>query len=72
MTIYSVVKDLAAKQETSITALEKDLQFANGSISKWNKSMPRADRLQDVADYLGVTTAFILNKAQTVHVSSKT
>lgn len=33
-------------------------------ISKWDKSMPRADALQSVADYLGVTTQYLFNLAR--------
>lgn len=38
--------------------------MTNGYISKWNKSMPGADKLQLVADYLGVTTQYILHLAK--------
>ncbi|WP_423250945.1 XRE family transcriptional regulator [Lactobacillus crispatus] len=44
--------------------IEHDLQLSNGMISKWNKSMPRADALQDVADYLGVTTQYLFSLAR--------
>ncbi|QLQ50933.1 helix-turn-helix transcriptional regulator [Lactiplantibacillus plantarum] len=64
MTIYSVIKGLAQKQEISVYQMEHDLGFPNGIISKWNHSMPGADKLQLVADYLGVTTAFVLNKSK--------
>lgn len=64
MSVYTVVKKLAYKRSISIYEIEHALNFANGSISKWDKSVPRADRLQEVADYLGVTTTFILNKSK--------
>ncbi|KRN27725.1 hypothetical protein IV38_GL001938 [Lactobacillus selangorensis] len=59
-----MVKGLAQKKSVSVAHIERELKFANGSISKWDKSVPRADRLQEVADYLGVTTTFILNKSK--------
>ncbi|WP_435633955.1 XRE family transcriptional regulator [Levilactobacillus brevis] len=64
MSIYSVVKKIADAKEISIYKIERDLNITNGSINKWNRSMPGADKLQLVADYLGVTTAFILNKSK--------
>lgn len=64
MTIYSAIQGIANSKGLSVYQIEKDLNLSNGNIGKWNKSMPRADKLQSVADYLGVTTTFILNKAK--------
>lgn len=64
MTIYSAIQRIANSKGLSIYQIERDLNLSNGNIGKWNKSMPRADKLQSVADYLGVTTTFILNKAK--------
>lgn len=64
MSVYSAVKDIANKKGKSIRQIEVDLEFGNGVISKWNKSVPAADRLQAVADYLGVTSSYILNKSK--------
>lgn len=64
MSIYSAVKELAQHKKISIYKMEHDLGFPNGIISKWDHSMPGADKLQLVADYLGVTTAFVLNKSK--------
>lgn len=62
--IYDTVKRLSNEKNLSIYRIEKDLDLANGAISKWNKQIPNAVRLQEVADYLGVTTSFILNEAR--------
>lgn len=64
MSIYSAIKDIAKEKGVSTRRIERDLNFSNGSISKWNTSIPRADKLQEVADYLGVTSAYILNKSK--------
>ena len=64
MTIYSTIQRIANLEGLSIYQIERDLNLSNGNIGKWNKSMPRADKLQSVADYLGVTTTFILNQAK--------
>lgn len=64
MTVYSAVKAISKKKEISIYRIEKDLNYTNGTISKWDRSMPSADRLQAVADYLGVTSTYILNKSR--------
>ena len=64
MSLYTAVKQIAAKNHKSIYQIEHDLQLSNGMISKWDRSMPRADSLQDVADYLGVTTQFLFKLAR--------
>lgn len=64
MSVYSTIKKIAQDKRLSISAIEKDLGFSNGTISKWDSSIPRADKLQLVSDYLGVTSAYILNKSR--------
>uniref|UniRef100_UPI003F5672F3 XRE family transcriptional regulator n=1 Tax=Lactobacillus acidophilus TaxID=1579 RepID=UPI003F5672F3 len=64
MLLYSAVKNVAKKNHISIYQIEHDLEMSNGMISKWNRSMPRADSLQNVADYLGVTTQFLFKLAR--------
>ena len=44
----------------SVGKLEKDLEFSNGSICKWNESEPGIRKVQKVADYLGVTIEELL------------
>lgn len=64
MKIYNAVKDISAQNGISIYKIEKELGYSNGSISKWNRQIPNALRLQEVADYLGVTSSYILNEAR--------
>lgn len=60
MTVYDYVKVLAKEQNIEIKALEVALGFGNGSISKWGKSMPRADKLFLVAQYFNVPMEYFL------------
>ena len=64
MKIYDTVKRLSSEKTISVYRLEKDLGLANGAISKWNRQIPNALRLQEVADYLGVTSSYILNESR--------
>lgn len=64
MSVYSAVKEIAKARGMSIYRIEKDLKFVPGRLNKWDRSMPGADVLQDVANYLGVTSAYILDKAK--------
>ncbi|MBS0937651.1 transcriptional regulator [Lactiplantibacillus plantarum] len=64
MEIYSAIKDIAKTKEVSIYRIEHDLKLTNGAISKWDKSIPAVNSLQSVANYLGVTITFILDKSK--------
>ena len=64
LSVYSTIRKIAQKRNVTIYQIEHDLQLSNGMISKWDKSMPRADALQSVADYLGVTTQYLFNLAR--------
>lgn len=64
MSVYTAVKKVAYQKGKSIYRIEKDLGLSNGYISKWNKSMPAADTLKTVADYLNVSSAYILDLAK--------
>lgn len=64
MSVYSVVKTIAFAKKKSVYRIEKDTGLSNGSISKWENAVPSAVNLQKVANYLGVTSAYILDKAK--------
>ncbi|WP_413627716.1 XRE family transcriptional regulator [Fructilactobacillus vespulae] len=64
MNIYSAIQNIAKEKGKSIYRIERDLDFTNGSISKWNKSVPSSISFQKVADYLSVSTKDILDLAK--------
>lgn len=59
------IKQLANDHSMSIAELERKLNFANGSISKWDKQSPSMDRITLVADYFDVTTDYLIGRNQT-------
>lgn len=64
MSLYTAVKEVASQNKKTIYQIEHDLHLSNGIIGKWNKSIPSADVLQDVADYLGVTPQYLFKLAR--------
>lgn len=64
MSLYTAVKTVAKRNHKSIHQIERDLNLSNGMIGKWDRSIPRADVFQDVADYLGVTTQYLFKLAR--------
>ena len=46
----------------SISALEKELGFGSGTILKWDRQTPSADKLAKVADYFGCSVDYLLGR----------
>ena len=55
MGLYEQIRDLAKSKGYYINKLEQELGFARSSINKFNKNKPSIDKLQQIADLLGVT-----------------
>lgn len=64
MYIYNTIKRIARDKSMSIYSIERNIGFSNGTISKWNNSVPSANRLNLVANLLGVTVEDILKKSK--------
>ncbi len=62
MTTKEIIRELAKQNGTSLPKLETELGFGAGTISKWDKSAPSADKLQAVADYFCVTVDYLLGR----------
>lgn len=67
MTTLDRIKELCDENLTTISKLEKFLGFGRGTITKWNKSKPSADKLNKVAKYFGVTEDYLLGKTDDRH-----
>ncbi len=48
------IRALCKAKKTTIAAMERELGFGNGTISRWDKSVPNYERLSAVAAYLDV------------------
>lgn len=56
------VKLLANEKKMTVAELERKLNFAQGSISKWSKQSPSSERLQKVADFFDVSADYLLGR----------
>lgn len=55
------VKAICKEHKIPISKIERDLGYANGYIIQLKKGVFPANRLQDIAEYLGVSTEYLLN-----------
>lgn len=60
MELKDRVKQLADRKKISLPQLEQELGFGNGTIVKWDKSIPKADKLKKVADYFNVSMNYLM------------
>jgi len=60
MNFYSRIENLRKSKGISQGALEKELGFSNGSVSKWKNSMPTPERLKKLADFFQVSVDYLV------------
>lgn len=60
MGLYEQIRDIAKTKGYSINRLEKELGFARSSINKFNKNTPSTEKIQQIADLLGVSVDTLL------------
>lgn len=58
--LYDNIKVMCSQKGISVGAMEKALGFSNGSICKWNNSEAGVQKVQKVANYLGVPIETLL------------
>ena len=61
MTLKDRIKELANQRGISLPVLESELGFGNGTIVKWDKSIPNAEKLQAVANFFNVSMEYLLS-----------
>lgn len=62
MTLVEKVKALCEAHELTFAALERRLDFGNGTIRKWDNATPSGDKLAKVADFFNVSVDYLLGR----------
>lgn len=62
------IKELCLQNGTTVQKLEDTLNIGNGVISRWDKSSPKAENLEKIADYFGVSVDYLLGRSSDPHV----
>lgn len=60
MTLFDRTKETAKKRGLSLTEVSTRAGLASRAVYKWKENQPSSDRLQAVADVLGVSTDYLL------------
>ena len=59
--ILDRIKNLITEKKITVAELERRADLGNGTIRKWDTSLPSADKIQKVARILGVTIDYLIN-----------
>ncbi|HEV1172525.1 repressor protein [Streptococcus pneumoniae] len=62
MTILDRIRSLANDRKVTLAELERNLNFSNGSLRKWETSTPSGDKIEKIADYFNVSTDYLLGR----------
>ncbi|MEA5082717.1 MAG: helix-turn-helix transcriptional regulator [Lachnospiraceae bacterium] len=62
--LLSRIKNLCSFHNITIAQLEKKLNFANGTVHKWSKSQPSAQKVLKVAQYFDVSLEYLFDKEE--------
>lgn len=72
MTILDRTKEIAKLRGISLTDTAIKAGLAEKSIYSWDRSTPKADNLQKVADVLNVSTDYLLGRSDDMNTLSNT
>lgn len=70
MSILDKTKQVAKLRGLSLTELAIKAGLAEKSIYSWDRSTPKADNLQKVADVLHVSTDYLLGRTNEMNLST--
>lgn len=62
MNIIDRIKELANAKNVSLAEVERRAGLSSGSITKWGKSSPSADKLEKVAELFEVSTDYLIGR----------
>lgn len=60
MSIIIKIKTIAKERGYTLASLERELGLGNGTIRRWDNTLPSADKLLKVAELLGVSVDYLL------------
>lgn len=70
--LLSRIKQLCTQKGITVSELEKNLSFGNGTICKWNSSSPSIDKVKAVAEYFGITIDSLIINNYSVQAPKQT
>lgn len=60
--LFENIKALCKSRDITVAQLERTIHVGNGTLQKWKRVSPRADKLQKVASYFDVSVDYLLDR----------
>ena len=67
LTLVQRIKELADERKTTFAEIERKTGISNGQIRRWDTSSPKVENLQKVANFLDVSTDYLLGRTDKQH-----
>lgn len=64
MTLLNKVKLLCDQHGETLASLERKMNFGNGTIRRWDNTIPSGDRLAKIADFFNVSVDYLLGREE--------
>ncbi|WP_353097704.1 helix-turn-helix transcriptional regulator [Tissierella praeacuta] len=64
MSLLAKIQNLCKNRGINVSKLEKELEFGNGTIYRWDKNSPSVDKVQKVASYFEIPIGDLLEEEQ--------
>ena len=65
------IKELAQKQGISLQKVAEDLGYSINYLYTLKEKTPKSDRLQEIADYFGVSTDYLLGRTDNPRIATE-
>lgn len=69
---FEKVKALAKKQGLSLNQLEERLGYSKNTLYGLKTSIPKSDRIEELADYFNVSTDYLLGRTDNPNIARDT
>nr|DAF46835.1 MAG TPA: repressor protein [Siphoviridae sp. ctBrh2] len=71
MTTFERIKNLAKNQGKSLNTVEEELGYGKNVLYRLKTTNPSAERLQEIADYFGVSVDYLLGREDKASLAEK-
>ncbi|WP_313627636.1 helix-turn-helix domain-containing protein [Enterococcus italicus] len=71
MTTFERIKNLAKKQGKSLNKVEEELGYGKNVLYRLKTTNPSTERLQEIADYFGVSIDYLLGRDEKISLAEK-
>lgn len=62
MSLVHRIKELADYKNVTFAEIERNIEISNGQIRRWDKTSPKTETIQKIADYFNVSIDYLVGR----------